>query len=54
MFPYNINYYGIKSSIPINGPRVPTFINNELKSIVKTLEENKIQINYKMFNENQY
>ena len=42
---YTINCYRTTSNILINGPRVPKFINNELKLIVKILKDNKIQIN---------
>ena len=42
---YMINCYRTKSNILINGPGVSRFINNELKSILKILEDNKVQIN---------
>ena len=42
---YTINCYQTTSNILINGPGVPKFINNELKLIVKIIEDNKIQIN---------
>ena len=42
---YSINCYRTTSNILINEPGVPKFINNELKLIVKILEDNKIKIN---------
>ena len=42
---YTINCYRITSNILINGPGVTKFMNNELKLIVKILEDNNIQIN---------
>ena len=42
---YTINCYRIISNILINGPGVTKFMNNELKLIVKILEDNNIQIN---------
>ena len=40
-----MNCYRTTSNILINEPGVPKFMKNELKSIVKILEDNKIQIN---------
>ena len=39
-----INCYQTTSNILINAPGIPKFMTNELKSVVKILEDNKIQI----------
>ena len=39
-----INCYRTTSNILINAPGIPKFMTNELKSVVKILEDNKIQI----------
>ena len=41
----SINCYQTTSNILINGPGLPKFISNELKSIAKIIKDNKIQMN---------
>ena len=42
---YTTNCYRTTSNILINGPEIPKFMSNELKLIVKIIEDMKIQIN---------
>ena len=39
-----INCYRTTSNILVNAPGVPKFMKNELKSVVRILEDNKLQI----------